>query len=177
MTKTNVAVADPTDPTLQITSGKQESRGYEFEVAGETLPGLRTIAAYTILDYANVVVGFNGGVGDDSGNRLYNAPRNFGSLWNTYEFQNATLQGLKLGGGIIASGQSQGTNDNTFQLPGYVTMNLLASYGINVRGKHVTFQLNANNLLDKTYYSGTNTGSMIGVGTPRFFMGSVKVEF
>ena len=109
--------------------------------------------------------------------RLYNAPRNYGSLWNTYEFQNATLQGLKLGGGIIASGQSQGTNDNTFQLPGYVTMNLLASYGINVRGKHVTFQLNANNLLDKTYYSGTNTGSMIGVGTPRFFMGSVKVEF
>jgi iron complex outermembrane receptor protein len=41
----------------------------------------------------------------------------------------------------------------------------------------MTLQLNANNLLDKTYYQGTNTGSMIGVGTPRFFMGSVKVEF
>ena len=177
LTKTNVAVADPNDPTLQITTGKQESRGYEFEVAGETLPGLRTIAAYTILDYAKVVVGYNGGIGDDSGNRLYNTPRNYGSLWNTYDFQNARLHGLKLGGGIIASGANEGTNDNNFQLPGYVTMNLLASYGIKVAGKHVTFQLNANNLLDRHYYSGTNTGSMIGVAAPRMFMGSVKLEF
>jgi len=84
---------------------------------------------------------------------------------------------LKFGGGVIASGQSQGTNENAFQLPGYATFNLMASYGLKVSRTKVTFQLNANNLLDKTYYTGTNTGSMIGVGTPRFFMGSVKVEF
>jgi iron complex outermembrane receptor protein len=48
---------------------------------------------------------------------------------------------------------------------------------LKVKGKNLTFQLNANNLLDKTYYSGTNTGSMIGVATPRFFMGSIKLEF
>jgi iron complex outermembrane receptor protein len=56
-------------------------------------------------------------------------------------------------------------------------MNLLASYGMKVVGKQVTLQLNANNLLDKTYYQGTNTGSMIGLGAPRTFIGSVKVEF
>ncbi len=125
------------------------------------------ISAYTILDYAKINVGFNGGVDDDTGNRLYNAPRNYGSLWNTYEFQDAVFRGLKFGGGIIASSQSQGTNDNTFQLPGYVTLNLMTSYNLNVKGKNLTFQLNANNLLDKTYYSGTNTGSMIGVAAPR----------
>lgn len=177
LTKTNVAVSDPFNPILQITSGKQESRGYEFEVAGEVLPGLKTIAAYTILDYAKIVVGYNGGVGDDSGHRMYNAPHNYGSLWNTYEFQDATFKGLKIGGGVLGSGQSQGSNDNSFQLPGYVTMNLMTSYGMKVAGQKVTLQLNADNLLDKRYYIGTNTGSMTGFGAPRMFMGSVKIEF
>ena len=177
LSKTNIAVSDPTNPNIQITSGKQESRGYEFEVAGEILPGWRSVAAYTHLAYANVVVGWNGGVGDDTGHRMYNTPRNYGSLWNTYEFQQASLRGLKLGGGVVAASQSQGSNDNNFQLPGYATLNLMTSYGMKVAGKRMTLQLNANNLLDKTYYTGTNTGSMIGVGTPRFFMGSVKLEF
>lgn len=177
LTKTNVAVSDPANPIVQIASGKQESRGYEFEVAGEILPGWRTVAAYTILDYAKIIVGYNGGVNDDSGRRMFNTPRNYGSFWNTYEFQTGDLRGLKLGGGIVGASQSQGTNNNDFQLPGYVTLNLMASYGMKVVGKQVNLQLNANNLLDKTYYQGTNTGSMIGLGAPRTFMGSIKVEF
>jgi iron complex outermembrane receptor protein len=177
LVKTNMPVPDPNNPMLQITSGKQESRGYEFEVAGEILPGWRTVGAYTLLDYAKVVVGWNGGVGDDTGHRMYNTPRNYGSLWNTYEFQNASLRGLKVGAGAIAASQSQGTNANNFQLPGYATLNLMTSYGMKVAGKKVTLQLNANNLLDKTYYLGTNTGSMIGVAAPRMFMGSVRLEF
>jgi iron complex outermembrane recepter protein len=177
LTKTNMPVAHPTIPNLQIPSGKRETRGYEFEVAGEILPGWRAAAAYTLLDYAQILVGYNGGVADDTGHRMYNTPRHYGSFWNTYEFQNAALSGLKIGGGIVAASQSQGTDGNTFQLPGYVTMNLMASYGMDVGKTKVSLQLNANNLLDKTYYSGTNTGSMIGVGSPRTFMGSVKVEF
>jgi iron complex outermembrane recepter protein len=177
LAKTNLPVPHPIIPNLQISSGKQESRGYEFEMAGMILPGWRAVASYTHLAFANIIVGFNGGIDDDTGNRLYNAPRNYGNLWNTYEFQNAALRGLKVGGGIQAASQAQGTNANNFQLPGYVTMNLMASYGRTIGKSKVTLQLNANNLLDKTYYSGTNTGSMIGFGQPRTFMGSVKVEF
>jgi iron complex outermembrane receptor protein len=130
------------------------------------------------MPYANVNkdVGFDGGPGD-TGRRMFNTPRNFGSLWNTYEFQNAALRGLKLGGGVVASGQSQGRNQNDFQLPGYATVNLLASYGLNVGKSRVTFQLNANNLLDKTYYTGTNTDTRVGIGAPRTFLGSVRLEF
>ena len=187
LTKTNVAVTDATNPTLQRASGEQESRGYEFEMAGEILPGWRAVAAYTILDYARInkdsvpvydddgnIIGSEPG---DTGHRMFNTPRNYGSFWNTYEFQTGDIRGLKLGGGIIGASQSQGTNANNFQLPGYVTMNLMASYAMKIEGKQLTFQLNANNLLDKTYYVGTNTGSMIGLGNPRYFMGSVKLEF
>ncbi len=178
LTKQNLAVTDPTNPNLQRAIGEQESRGYEFEVAGEVLPGWRVIGAYTHLPYAviNKDVGFNGGLGN-TGHRMFNTPRNYGSLWNTYEFQYADLRGLKIGGGVIAAGQSQGDNENDYQLPGYATVNLLASYGLNVAGKKLTFQLNANNLLDKTYYPGSNSGYTIGVGSPRTFLGSVKLEF
>jgi iron complex outermembrane receptor protein len=87
------------------------------------------------------------------------------------------LQGLKFGGGVIASGQSQGAIDNKFRLPGYATLNLIASYGLKVGKSKISFQLNANNLLDKTYYTETNTGYMIGVAAPRTFLGSVKIEY
>jgi iron complex outermembrane recepter protein len=179
LTKQNLPVPDPQNLQLQRTIGEQESRGYEFEAAGEILPGWRVIGAYTYMPYANINkdVSWNDGGPGDTGHRMFNAPRNFGSLWNTYEFQNAGLRGLKLGGGVVAVSQSQGSSVNDFQLPGYATVNLLASYGMKVAGSKVTLQLNANNLLDKTYYNGTNTWTTIGVGSPRMFMGSVKVEF
>lgn len=170
----NMSVPDPVNPNLSRAIGEQESRGYEFETAGEILPGWRVIGAYTHMPFANII---DDGAGGNTGNRMFHTPRNFGSLWSTYEFLNGDLKGLKFGGGVYASSQSQGTNANTFQLPGYATLNLMTSYSLNVGKSRVTLQLNANNLLDKTYYTGTNTGNMIGVGAPRIFLGSVKVEF
>lgn len=174
LTRKNMSVIDPNNPSISRAIGEQESRGYEFETSGEILPGWRIIGAYTHMPYANIN---DDGAGGDTGKRMFNTPRNFGSLWNTYEFQDAVLRGLKVGGGVLAADQSQGRNQNDFQLPGYVTMNMLASYGLNVGKSKVTLQLNANNLLDKTYYTGTNTDTRVGIGSPRTFLGSVKVEF
>lgn len=182
LTKTNVPTVDPNDPTLQVATGKQESRGYEFEVAGEILPGWRTIAAYTHMPFAKITedVGFDvdGNVTTGlAGNRMYNTSRNFGSLLTTYEFQNTMLRGLKVGASVTGATKAPGDNDNSYQLPGYMTFNLLSSYGLKVAGKQLTFQLNANNILDRQYYTGSNTGAMIGVAQPRNFMGSIKLEF
>ncbi|MEI8570425.1 TonB-dependent receptor [Methylomonas sp. LW13] len=174
LTRRNMSVVDPSNPNISRAIGEQQTRGYEFETSGEILPGWRVIGAYTHMPYANIN---EDGAFGNTGNRISNTPRNFGSLWNTYEFQNAALRGLKIGGGVVAADQSQGRNLNDFQLPGYATVNLLASYGLNVGKSKVTLQLNANNLLDKTYYTGTNGDTRIGIGTPRSFLGSVKVEF
>lgn len=181
LTRNNLPVPDPINPFLMRTVGQEETRGYELETAGEILPGWRVIGAYTHLAYANINkdTGYSGLPGDigNTGHRLYGAPRNFGSLWNTYEFQTADLHGLKLGAGVTAASQSQGSNDNNFQTPGFATLNLLGSYSLNLAGKKLTFQLNANNVLDKTYYQGTNSANRVGVAAPRTFMGSVRLEF
>jgi iron complex outermembrane receptor protein len=179
LTKQNVAVSDWSCAPFpcQRSIGEQESRGYEFELAGEILPGWNMIGAYTHLAYANINKDGLDGVSGDTGHRMFMAPRNFGSLWSTYELQQGDLQGLKLGGGILASSQSQGSNTNDFQIPGYVLVNLMTSYSMKVGSSKVTAQLNINNLLDKAYYTGTNTGYMMGVGAPRTVLGSLRVDF
>jgi iron complex outermembrane recepter protein len=182
LTKTNIAqtVITADGGFVSKAIGEQETRGYEFELAGEILPGWRTVAAYTHMPYAKITKGdvdSDGNLTGLTGNRMYNASRNFGSILSTYEFQNGTLRGLKVGGSVAGASRTFGDYENTYQLPGYVTFNLLGSYGMKVAGKQLTFQLNANNLLDRHYYSGSNTWSMIGVAPPRNFMGSVKLEF
>ncbi|WP_019866462.1 TonB-dependent siderophore receptor [Methylovulum miyakonense] len=178
LTKQNIAITDYSTfipSTKNI--GEQESRGYEFEASGEILPGWKIIGAYTHLAYANINKDGLDGKSDNTGHRMMLTPRNFGSLWNTYELQSGQLRGLKFGGGVVGADLSQGDPANDYQLPGYMTVNLLTSYAIKVGRTKTTFQLNVNNLLDKTYYTGSNTAYQIGVGAPRTFLGSVKVEF
>lgn len=177
LTKNNIAVTDPNDIRFSTTIGAAESRGVELDVAGEILKGWKLIGGYAYMPFAEITkdVGVNGGSGN-TGNRLPLAPRNSGSLWNTYEFQTSELRGLKFGAGVVAAGQRQGSPANNFQLPGYATANLLASYTRNVGKTKVTAQLNADNLLNKIYYT-SNTGNEISPLASRTFMGSVRIEY
>ena len=178
LTKQNIAVPDPTNPFLTTTTGEAESRGVELDVAGEILPGWRVIGGYSYLPFAEITrdVGFDGGP-RNQGKRLFNAPRHAGSLWSTYEFQGGDVKGLKLGGGVVAVGQREGNSANSFQIPGYATVNLLASYSMEVGPTKLTAQLNVDNLLDKTFFRATDGVNGIFFGAPRTFLGSVRVEF
>jgi len=166
------------NPVNTVTIGEAESRGVEFDVAGEILPGWRMIGAYSHLPFSEITkdVGFDGGL-SNQGKRLFLAPRHAGSFWNTYEFLGGHLRGLKLGAGVVAVGQREGDPGNTFQLPGFATVNLLASYQWKLGPTKLTAQLNVDNLLDKTYFTGTNSGLNITPGAPRTFLGALRVEF
>ncbi|QSA96565.1 TonB-dependent receptor [Methylococcus sp. EFPC2] len=172
--KQHLTVADPANPVRSRAIGEAESRGLEFDLAGEILPGWRLIGSYSYLPFAKIT---DDGAGAKEGNRLFLAPRNAGSLWSTYEFQYGELRGLKFGAGLRAVGQREGNPENSFELPGYTTVNLMASYGINVGPSKVLLQLNVDNLIDKNYFLNTNSGSHILPGAPRTFLGSVRVDF
>lgn len=104
--------------------------------------------------------------------------RHGGSLFTSYEFQTGALQGFKLGGGtIIRSSQHTDLTATTAILPGYATVNLLASYAWKIGGSKLTTQFNVNNLLDKTFYPTSFGRDSIEVGAPRTFMGSVRIEY
>lgn len=108
---------------------------------------------------------------------MFNAPRHFGSLWNTFQFQGGDVTGLKIGAGVVAVGQREGNSSNAYQMPGYAIVNLLASYPLKLGPTKLTAQLNVDNLLDKTYFSASNSGNQIFFGAPRTFLGSIRLEF
>jgi iron complex outermembrane receptor protein len=217
LTKQNIAYPVPTDPTglHQLALGEARNRGFEFDFAGEILPGWKVIGGYSYIaseitkdahcdptSYSNWVANpFGGpapggcvldnyslytlgnpvllGIFGNEGKRLGGVPRNSGSLWTTYEFQDGSpLKGLKVGGGAVARSLAQGDNWNDYHLPGYATVQLMASYTTNIYDRKTTFQLNVDNLLDTRYIQISYPSAFaIENGAPRSFKGSIKVEF
>ena len=178
LTKNNMATPHP-DPVLaaqgfSVVTGEVRNKGIELDITGELLPGWNIIANYTHIDSeitrANDMT---------EGNRLFHVPKHAGNIWSTYTFQNETLRGLKIGGGVTLRGKREGNLQNNYQLPGYAVFNLMTSYGMKLGKTRVTAQLNVNNLFNEKYFPGSSGfgRARIVVGEPRVFLGSLRVEY
>ena len=105
LTKTNVPYAD-TNPAHQclgggpgscsIVVGEARSKGPEVDVRGTPWPGLSLIVAYTNQSTAITKVG-PADTSNTLGQPFPGIPRNLATLSATYEFQEGSLKGLKLG--------------------------------------------------------------------------------
>lgn len=178
LTKQNAATGHP-DPALagqgfSVQTGEAQNEGIELDISGELLPGWNIIANYAYTDSeitrANDIT---------QGNSLPNVPKHAGNIWSTYTFQNEMLSGLRIGGGVTLRGKREGNRENNFQMPGYTLVNLMTSYAMKVGKTRVTAQLNVNNLFDIDYFPssiGFGRGRIV-VGTPRVFLGSIRVEY
>jgi iron complex outermembrane receptor protein len=111
------------------------------------------------------------------GNRFFGVPRNAGSLWAVYSPLSDPFKGLAFGAGFIARSNAEVDNANTFTLPGYATVNLMARYAFAFQQTKLTFQINANNLLNKGYFRTGNGTIGILPGAPRTILGSIRAEF
>jgi iron complex outermembrane receptor protein len=140
-------------------------------VSGEPTPSLKLIAslAYTDTEITKSNLG-------DQGNPLAAVPEWSGSLWAVHTRQEGPLRGLKLGAGIFAADARPGDNAGTFELPGYVRVDLLAAYEWILGRTKLTAQLNIENALDQEYFK---SPILIGAapGAPRTFLGSIRLEF
>ncbi|MDT4291076.1 TonB-dependent siderophore receptor [Methylomonas sp. MO1] len=155
--------------------GEAESRGIELDFSGEILPGWRVIGAYSYMPFAKTLK--DSETAGTIGKRPHNAPEHNGNLWTTYEFQDASLHGLKLGAGLQAVSRREIGFTESIKAPGYATLNLMASKLWKVCDTRVTAQINADNLLDKTYLGGLYTFGTAVYGAPRTFVGSIKIEY
>ena len=176
LTKSNVAFKDPKQPFSELLDGAR-SKGIEFDISGQVTEGLSLIATYAYTD-AVILKGsdFAGNILD--GKRLWNVPRNAGSLWAKYDLQHPSLLGLSVGAGVYIQDQKEGDRLNTYQLPGWARVDALVKYRLPIAKAKTTLQFNVENLLDQQYYTATQGDRVsINVGQPRTFMGSVKVEF
>ncbi|MEH2291111.1 TonB-dependent siderophore receptor [Nostoc sp.] len=171
ITKQNVAVTDPNFPLASIASGEQRSRGVEFDVAGEILPGWKIIANYAYID-AEVATDTNPEL---VSNRLYGVPEHSASLWTTYEIRRGNLQGLGVGVGFNYVGERQGDLANSYQADSYFITNAAVFY----RRNNWRFGLNFKNLTDVNYIESVSNLRSGGnnFGEPFTVIGSVSVQF
>ena len=185
LTKTNVATADPAHPGFSLVTGAVRSRGPELDIQGEILPGWNVIGTYSNTDIRALKTN---DTYPAAGSRYWGVPSNMGSLWNTYDFQQEALHGLKIGGGVTLrdSQLAYNSTDPNFSIPGYTTVDLLAAYSLKIGKSKVTAQLNVNNLFDKYYYTSlymtpdpTNqyNSAYANFGAPRTFMGSINIQY
>ena len=172
LTRSNLSTPDIRNPGFSLQVGEQRSRGIEFDIAGELVPGWRTTGSLAYLD-ARITKDNRFPIG----NRLINAPEWSGSLWTTYAFQDNSLRGLEVGGGLfVVGGDRKAGFDNKLDVDGYTRVDLFARYKVN---ETVTLALNVNNLFDKYYAESVlfYGSDLIEPSAPRSVFGTIEVKF
>ncbi|PSB23070.1 TonB-dependent siderophore receptor [filamentous cyanobacterium CCP2] len=167
LTRRNVLTTDPEDPNFSIQTGAQTSRGIEFDLTGEVLPGWNIIATYALTDAF---------VSEDNdipeGDRLAGIPRNTASLWTTYELQSGDLQGLGFGLGLVFVDEREARLPNTdVQLPSYFRTDARLFY----RRDNWQAAVNIKNLFDVEYYN--TQGFFITPQAPLTVLANISVQF
>jgi catecholate siderophore receptor len=154
--KTNERNTDPDDTTLVTLSGKRHTNGIELEGNGRLTERWEIFAGVTFMDSKidKAAPGLNG----TTGKMPRYTPRATANIWTTYKFTDQITGGI----GATYVGKRYANETNTLYLPSYTVGNAMLSY----ETKHYRFQLNLNNLTNKTYYDGAYTGHAT-VGTPR----------
>jgi iron complex outermembrane recepter protein len=168
ITKTNIPQEDPVDSDFQIPIGEVRSRGIEFDISGEILPGWNIFASAFLND--SVIT--EGDQFAPVGSTLTNAPRTGASLWSTYEIQKGVAKGLGFGFGVFYIGDREAEVPNDFVLPSYVRADASLFY----RRKNWSAQLNFRNLFNTQYYESSGFFNTFP-GAPFTVTGTVSVRF
>jgi len=171
LTKDNVRVNDAAHRGFFIAAGQARSQGIEADLKGRITEDLDLVLTYAYTDVRVTKNGAN--TNNILGNRLANVPEHQASLWSTYQITPHFKAGI---GGTVVS-EREGNSNNTFQLPGYARMDLMAAYVQPLGKTRLTSQLNINNVLDKAYYAGTDGFSNTVTANPITVMGSLKLEY
>jgi len=168
LNRKNVATSDPTHANFSLVTGEQRSRGVELESTLHPVSGWNITAAYSYIN-AEVLHDTSIAVGTPT----LNAPKNILNAWTNYEFQRGAARGLAFGFGGRHYTDQAGDQSNSFQLPGYGLTDASASY----RRGRALWQINANNLTNARYFSGSYNAVYVRPGEPRTVRGVISWNF
>lgn len=158
------------DSGYYMAVGEHSSRGIELDFNYQYNDKLNLNAAYA---YTKAQVEKD--ITLAKGSRLSNIPKHSGSVSVNYEFLQQDTRKAGLGGTVVYMGERSGNYiDTGFNLPAYTLVNTHAYYQ---PSESVRYQLNVNNLLDKTYYPASYSNLWIQAGEPRNASLSMQWKF
>ena len=149
ITQSNITEPDPNNlpgENFNALIGEVNSRGIEVEFSGQVTENLNILAGAAFLD-TQITESTSG----QKGNDLFGLPEFEASVWGRYDFSELVTSGLAAALGVVYVGTREGDNDNSFRLPAYTRVDASLFYD----WQDVRFSLVAENLFDKTYYSGS----------------------
>ena len=135
--------------------GKTRVRGIELSATGSLTDAWSIFAGYAFMQGKLINAGYVAGEPNPiNGTRLANTPENSFSLWSSYQVSRK----FGLGGGAFYVGDVVGSYRvnpadgllTEFGVPAYWRFDAMASWQAT---ENLAFQLNLQNLADKTYYT------------------------
>jgi catecholate siderophore receptor len=99
-----------------------------------------------------------------------NTPKNSATLWTTYQL----TPKFSVGGGAFYVDDVWGDTGNTTYVPSYTRYDAMAAYKLN---KNLDFQVNVQNLTDKTYYDKAFTTHFANQAAGRTVLFSTNFHF
>lgn len=169
--KENIALADPNAPAVggwSISSGKQESQGFEIDLSGDITSNLSVIASYGYVDTKNK---------DANDKDLRNIPNHTANLFTTYKLTALNLPDYYIGGGAKYIGNKYADDANNIQLDSALIYNATIGY----KKGNWKANLSVQNLTDEEYVDGALASNAVGtrvyVGTPRTVLATIGYKF
>ncbi|MDM8347572.1 TonB-dependent siderophore receptor [Pseudomonas sp. sp1636] len=150
--RTNVATADPRDPTSSILVDGQLVRGVELSLSGHLTEAWQVTGGYAYQNSEMQTPGFEG-------NEIAQVPRDSFSLWNRYDFDPQWGVGL----GLIYQSDVFAAADNKVVLPSFTRVDAAVYYTVSPQ---LRLQLNVENLLNEEYYASAHGNNNIMPGSP-----------
>lgn len=167
LTRSNVVVAAPNDPTRSLLVDGARTNGLEIELAGRLSDRWSVQGGYAFQD-AKVLHTLSSTM--PAGAALGQVPRHTFSLWNKYDVSRALGVGL----GIISRDDSFVATDNRVVLPGFTRVDAGLFYTFSQK---VRAHVNVENLFDTRYYWAAHSNNNIAPGSPRAIRFALRTTF
>ncbi len=167
--KRNVLTADPADPSFSTTAGEARSRGLELDVAGRVGQHWRVSGSVALTD-AEITADTR----LPAGTPLRNIPRTSASALAVYEDAAPWGQRYGVGAGVRYIGKRSGDSADSFTLPSYTLVDLLAYWQLS---KQARLTLNVHNLFDRDYYASSYSALWIAPGAGRTIRLGLRLSY
>ncbi|HEV2157572.1 TonB-dependent siderophore receptor [Bradyrhizobium sp.] len=169
LTRQNSLTTDPSHLGSSVQLGEVNSRGVEFEVLAQIVPGLNLVATYTNMDVKVTETT----VAADLGKVPTSVARQLASAYVDYTVQGGIWDGWGLGGGVRYTGPTFADTTNTIVNEGYVVFDAGLHYR---QPKGVSLALNVKNIADRVTLACT-TGGGCQYTSPRTITGTVSYRW
>jgi catecholate siderophore receptor len=165
--RTNQRLNDPLNPGFFILSGKTITRGFEASLTGYVTPDWQMVGGYA---YTDARIASDTSATIHAGNRVGLVPYNVFTLWNKYQVNEWFAAGL----GVIYQTDFYANSDDTVRLPSFTRVDAALFGKFN---KKLRWQINAENIFNRKYYSTADGNNNISPGSPFAVRGTLIASF